>query len=54
LLIYQNRLPTEGYQIRGNVKETEKNTITFSGQAIDDNTVLFLPYITRQEAGLDL
>ncbi|WP_366185499.1 TonB-dependent receptor [Flavobacterium ovatum] len=38
-------LPTEGYQIRGNVKKvTEKSTITFSGQVIDDKVQFFLPY----------
>lgn len=38
-------LPTEGYQIRGNVKkETEKGSITFSGQVIDDQVQFFLPY----------
>ncbi|NRT14363.1 outer membrane receptor protein involved in Fe transport [Flavobacterium sp. 28A] len=38
-------LPTEGYQIRGNIKKvTEKSTITFSGQVIDDKVQFFLPY----------
>lgn len=36
---------TEGYQIRGNVKKvTEKGSITFSGQVIDDKVQFFLPY----------
>nr|WP_315180370.1 TonB-dependent receptor [uncultured Flavobacterium sp.] len=38
-------LPTEGYQIRGNVKKvTQKGSITFSGQVIDDKVQFFLPY----------
>ena len=38
-------LPTEGYQIRANVKKvTEKGSITFSGQIIDDKVQFFLPY----------
>ncbi|MBC5840395.1 TonB-dependent receptor [Flavobacterium sp. F-380] len=38
-------LPTEGYQIRANVKKvTDKSTITFSGQVIDDKVQFFLPY----------
>ncbi|WPR72082.1 TonB-dependent receptor [Flavobacterium sp. NG2] len=38
-------LPTEGYQIRGNVKKvTKKGSITFSGQVIDDKVQFFLPY----------
>ncbi|SDW13951.1 TonB-dependent receptor [Flavobacterium degerlachei] len=38
-------LPTEGYQLRGNIKkETEKGSITFSGQFIDDQVQFFLPY----------
>lgn len=38
-------LPTEGYQIRGNVKKvTKKGAITFSGQVIDDKVQFFLPY----------
>lgn len=38
-------LPTEGYQVRGNVKKvTEKGSVTFSGQIIDDKVQFFLPY----------
>jgi outer membrane receptor protein involved in Fe transport len=38
-------LPTEGFQLRGNLKHlTEKGSITFSGQFIDDNVQFFLPY----------
>ncbi|MFC6268143.1 TonB-dependent receptor [Frigoriflavimonas asaccharolytica] len=38
-------LPTEGYQIRGNIKKVmDKSTITFSGQMIDDKVQFFLPY----------
>jgi outer membrane receptor protein involved in Fe transport len=38
-------LPTEGYQLRGNLKKvTEKGSITFSGQYIDDQVQFFLPY----------
>ena len=38
-------LPTEGYQIRGNIKKvTEKGSIIFSGQMIDDKVQFFLPY----------
>tara|TARA_R110002074_G_scaffold32005_8_gene89504 strand:+ start:42492 stop:45086 length:2595 start_codon:yes stop_codon:yes gene_type:complete len=38
-------LPTEGFQLRGNLKHlTDKGSITFSGQFIDDNVQFFLPY----------
>ncbi|GAA4234678.1 TonB-dependent receptor [Postechiella marina] len=38
-------LPTEGFQLRGNIKHvTEKGSVTFSGQFIDDNVQFFLPY----------
>ncbi|WP_308991456.1 TonB-dependent receptor [Mariniflexile litorale] len=38
-------LPTEGFQLRGNIKQVTKNgSITFSGQFIDDNVQFFLPY----------
>ncbi|MBJ7882553.1 TonB-dependent receptor [Gelidibacter salicanalis] len=38
-------LPTEGFQLRGNIKQVTKNgTITMSGQFIDDNVQFFLPY----------
>ncbi len=38
-------LATEGFQLRGNLKHiTEKGSITFSGQWIDDNVQFFLPY----------
>lgn len=37
--------PTEGFQLRGNLKHlTEKGSITFSGQYIDDKVQFFLPY----------
>lgn len=38
-------LPTEGFQLRGNIKHlTEKGSITISGQYIDDQVQFFLPY----------
>ncbi|MBP0903187.1 TonB-dependent receptor [Mariniflexile gromovii] len=38
-------LPTEGFQLRGNIKQVTKNgSITLSGQFIDDNVQFFLPY----------
>lgn len=38
-------LPTEGFQLRGNLKHvTDKGSITFSGQFIDDKVQFFLPY----------
>jgi len=38
-------LPTEGFQLRGNLKHvTDKGSITFSGQFIDDSVQFFLPY----------
>lgn len=38
-------LPSEGFQIRGNIKKvTKKGSITFSGQIIDDKVQFFLPY----------
>jgi iron complex outermembrane receptor protein len=38
-------LPTEGFQLRGNIKHvTDKGSVTFSGQFIDDNVQFFLPY----------
>ncbi|MDP5230291.1 MAG: TonB-dependent receptor [Cellulophaga sp.] len=38
-------LPTEGFQLRGNIKQiTKKGSITFSGQYIDDKVQFFLPY----------
>ncbi|WP_431133578.1 TonB-dependent receptor [Psychroserpens mesophilus] len=38
-------LATEGFQLRGNIKHvTEKGSVTFSGQWIDDNVQFFLPY----------
>jgi iron complex outermembrane recepter protein len=38
-------LPTQGYQIRGNVKQIlDKGSITFSGQVIDDQVQFYLPY----------
>ncbi|WP_405246545.1 TonB-dependent receptor [Cellulophaga sp. Asnod2-G02] len=38
-------LPTEGFQLRGNLKQVTKNgSITFSGQYIDDKVQFFLPY----------
>ncbi|REG89656.1 TonB-dependent receptor [Winogradskyella sediminis] len=38
-------LPTEGFQLRGNIKHvTDKGSITFSGQWIDDTVQFFLPY----------
>ncbi|MEM5563678.1 carboxypeptidase-like regulatory domain-containing protein [Psychroserpens sp. AS72] len=38
-------LPTEGFQLRGNIKHvTDKGSITFSGQWIDDAVQFFLPY----------
>ncbi|MDO7170959.1 TonB-dependent receptor [Mariniflexile sp. AS56] len=38
-------LPTEGFQLRGNIKQVTKNgSITMSGQFIDDNVQFFLPY----------
>jgi outer membrane receptor protein involved in Fe transport len=38
-------LPSEGFQLRGNLKHvTEKGSITFSGQFIDDKVQFFLPY----------
>ncbi|MBD1260144.1 TonB-dependent receptor [Maribacter polysiphoniae] len=38
-------LPTEGFQLRGNLKHmTEKGSITISGQFIDDQVQFFLPY----------
>ncbi len=38
-------LATEGFQLRGNLKHvTEKGSITFSGQFIDDNVQFFLPF----------
>jgi iron complex outermembrane receptor protein len=38
-------LPTEGFQLRGNLKQiTKKGSITFSGQYIDDKVQFFLPY----------
>ena len=38
-------LPTEGFQLRGNLKQITKNgSITFSGQYIDDKVQFFLPY----------
>lgn len=38
-------LATEGFQLRGNIKHvTEKGSVTFSGQFIDDNVQFFLPY----------
>ncbi|WP_411031623.1 TonB-dependent receptor domain-containing protein [Spongiimicrobium sp. 3-5] len=38
-------LPTEGFQLRGNIKHlTEKGSITFYGQVIDDQVQFFLPY----------
>lgn len=37
-------LPTEGFQLRGNIKHTtEKGSITFSGQFINDKVQFFLP-----------
>lgn len=38
-------LPTEGFQLRGNIKQVTKNgSITMSGQFIDDNVQFYLPY----------
>ncbi|TGV02875.1 TonB-dependent receptor [Flavivirga rizhaonensis] len=38
-------LATEGFQLRGNLKHvTDKGSITFSGQFIDDAVQFFLPY----------
>lgn len=38
-------LPTEGYQLRGNIKKvTDKGSFTISGQYIDDQVQFFLPY----------
>lgn len=38
-------LPTEGFQLRGNLKHVIDNgSITFYGQFIDDNVQFFLPY----------
>ncbi|WP_111709625.1 TonB-dependent receptor [Lutibacter citreus] len=38
-------LATEGFQLRGNIKHvTDKGSVTFSGQFIDDNVQFFLPY----------
>ena len=38
-------LATEGFQLRGNIKHvTDKGSITFSGQWIDDAVQFFLPY----------
>ena len=38
-------LPTEGFQLRGNIKQvTKKGSITLSGQFIDDNVQFYLPY----------
>ena len=38
-------LPTEGFQIRGNIKKiNEKGSITISGQYIDDQVQFFLPF----------
>lgn len=38
-------LATEGFQLRGNVKRlTDKGSLTFSGQFIDDVVQFFLPY----------
>lgn len=38
-------LPTEGFQLRGNIKHlTDKGSITVSGQWIDDKVQFFLPY----------
>ncbi|MCV6629871.1 MAG: TonB-dependent receptor [Flavobacteriaceae bacterium] len=37
-------LPTEGFQLRGNIKHlTDKGSITFSGQFINDKVQFFLP-----------
>lgn len=37
-------LPTEGFQLRGNIKQmTKKGSITFSGQFINDKVQFFLP-----------
>lgn len=38
-------LPTEGFQLRGNIKQlTENGSITISGQYIDDQVQFFLPF----------
>jgi outer membrane receptor protein involved in Fe transport len=38
-------LPSEGFQLRGNIKQLTKNgSITFSGQYIDDSVQFFLPF----------
>ncbi|TSE11005.1 TonB-dependent receptor [Aquimarina algiphila] len=38
-------LPTEGFQLRGNIKQlTKKGSITISGQYIDDQVQFFLPF----------
>lgn len=38
-------LPTEGYQLRGNIKKvTDKGSLVVSGQYIDDQVQFFLPY----------
>ncbi|MDP2089467.1 MAG: TonB-dependent receptor [Flavobacteriaceae bacterium] len=38
-------LPSEGFQLRGNIKKvTEKGSLTVSGQYIDDQVQFFLPY----------
>lgn len=38
-------LPTEGFQLRGNLKHVmDKGSLTFSGQWIDDTVQFFLPY----------
>ena len=38
-------LPTEGFQLRGNIKHiTDNGSVTFSGQFIDDKVQFFLPF----------
>ncbi|TYP99092.1 outer membrane receptor protein involved in Fe transport [Tenacibaculum adriaticum] len=38
-------LPTEGFQLRGNIKHiTDHGSVTFSGQFIDDKVQFFLPF----------